>query len=309
MPLRDDLLAPIAGDNPSGQNLRYDPVTDKIKEARREELEVPQGEWKTTVKVAEWPVVIKLAGEALATRGKDLQIAVWLADAHIRREGFAIVPACFTFLRDLLEQFWDTLYPELEDGDAEMRAAPLDWFVSKVEEPLRLLPITSDGLGLVKYNESRKTGYEDEAASDDRKKLRQQAVEDGKLTPEEFDAAMEATPKSFYENLQQQIAESLEAMEALNATCDARFADVAPNFGKARTALEEINQAARIFVNKKRGADRRGRPSGSGLRGGRYRSRHRSARRQSSRCRGSGSGGGFGPRGCGRSAGHERRAG
>ena len=30
--LREDLLTPIAGDNPAGKSLRYDPVYDKIKE-------------------------------------------------------------------------------------------------------------------------------------------------------------------------------------------------------------------------------------------------------------------------------------
>ena len=34
MPLRDDLLQPIPGPNPGGTNLRYDPVYEKIKEAR-----------------------------------------------------------------------------------------------------------------------------------------------------------------------------------------------------------------------------------------------------------------------------------
>ena len=43
MPLREDLLTPIPGDNPAGQNLRYAPVYDKIKEARREDDEAPQG--------------------------------------------------------------------------------------------------------------------------------------------------------------------------------------------------------------------------------------------------------------------------
>ena len=97
MPLRDDLLEPIPGDNPSGNNLRYDPITDKIKEARREDLDVPQGQWKTALKTADYPQVIKLGGEVLAS-AKDLQIAVWLVDAHVRREGFALLerPSAFS---------------------------------------------------------------------------------------------------------------------------------------------------------------------------------------------------------------------
>src|SRR5262245_21897621 len=95
MPLRDDLLNPIAGDDPSRANLRYDPVTDKIKEARREDLNVPQGDWKTTLKTADYVQVVKLGSDALAKRGKDLQIAVWLVDAHVRREGFALLAPSF----------------------------------------------------------------------------------------------------------------------------------------------------------------------------------------------------------------------
>ena len=111
MPFRDDLLNPIPGDNPAGANLRYDPVTDKIKEARREDLDVPQGDWKTALKAADLPLVIKLGSEALANRGKDLQIAVWLVDAHVRKEGFAALTPAFQLLHDLLEQYWDGSVP------------------------------------------------------------------------------------------------------------------------------------------------------------------------------------------------------
>ena len=37
MPFREDILNPIPGENPGGADLRYDPVYDKIKEARRED--------------------------------------------------------------------------------------------------------------------------------------------------------------------------------------------------------------------------------------------------------------------------------
>ena len=69
MPFRADLLNPIPGDSPSGVDLKYDPITDKIKEARREDLDVPQGEWKTAIKTADYNQVIKLASDALAKKG------------------------------------------------------------------------------------------------------------------------------------------------------------------------------------------------------------------------------------------------
>ena len=127
MPLRNDLLNPISAENPAGENLRYAPVYDKIKEARREDDDAPQGEWKHERKVADWPLMIKLIGESLATKTKDLQLAAWLAEAMVHREGVAGLREVLDLIRGYLENFWEGLYPELEDGDAEYRAAPLQW--------------------------------------------------------------------------------------------------------------------------------------------------------------------------------------
>src|SRR5437868_1722791 len=87
MPLRDELLNPIPGANPAGESLRYAPIYDKIKEARRNEDEAPQGDWQRERKVADWPQTIKLITEALGKKSKDLQLAAWLTEAWLWRDG------------------------------------------------------------------------------------------------------------------------------------------------------------------------------------------------------------------------------
>ena len=72
------LLQPISDEEPCGSDLRYHPVTDKIKEARRQEEALAQGVWEREVKVADYVAVLKLAKEALTKQSKDLQIAAWL---------------------------------------------------------------------------------------------------------------------------------------------------------------------------------------------------------------------------------------
>jgi type VI secretion system protein ImpA len=254
MPLRDDLLNPIPGDNPSGVNLRYDPVTDKIKEARREDLDVPQGEWKTALKTADYAQVIKLGSDALANRGKDLQIAVWLVDAHVHKEGFAVLAPALQFLRDLLEQFWDTLYPPIdEDGDMEVRAAPLVWLGAKLGEPLGFLPIVSGKLSWHKYQESRTVGYEADADNADKQDLRASRLSEGKVSAEQFDEAAEATPVSALRETFQQLTEAQAAVEALGEYCDMQFGDFSPSFIKTRDAIEEIAQTVRIILGRKPG--------------------------------------------------------
>ena len=161
------------------------------------------------VKTADYAQVIKLASEAIAKRGKDLQLSVWLVDAHVRREGFGVLPACFRFLREICDQFWDTLYPEIEDGDMEVRAAPLDWLGSKLDEPIHLLPVTANGLSWFRYKESRVVGYESDAVTEEKRKLRNQLINEGKISGEEFDQAVDETPKAFCEKQQVAIEEAL----------------------------------------------------------------------------------------------------
>jgi type VI secretion system protein ImpA len=251
MPLRQDLLNPIPGDNPSGQNLRYTPVYEKIKEARREDADVPQGDWQFVRKVASWNDVIKLASDALATQSKDLQLAVWLSEALLRREGIKPFSQSLTFMLHLMEQFWDTLYPELEDGDAELRAAPLDWLANRMDEPLRQISLTQSGLTFITFKQSRAMGFEADSVSDVKRLLRRQMIDEGKTTPEEFDEAALATPATFYQTLKADVDECLSAIEKLNAYCNEAFGDFAPSFSRCRSVVEEIDQTVRTLLNKK----------------------------------------------------------
>jgi len=63
-----ELLAPIPGENPAGQSVRYDGTHDAIREARRADDSLEQGDWVYQVKVAAWPAVIEMATEALTTK-------------------------------------------------------------------------------------------------------------------------------------------------------------------------------------------------------------------------------------------------
>ena len=253
MPLRDDLLNPIPGENPSGANLRYEPIFDKIKEARREDDDAPQGEWAHERKAADWKLVIKLAGEALATKSKDMQLAAWLTEAMLRTEGFGGLLASLKFCQGLTENFWDTLYPELEDGDAEFRAAPLDWIGSRLDQPVRMVPITRKGYDWFQYKQSRAVGYEADAASNETKQeARAQAIADGKVTAEDFDAAFAATPKTFYVESKQTLDDCLEAIGSLSGVCESKFGDATPGFGTLRVAVEEVRSAVNGLLQKKR---------------------------------------------------------
>jgi type VI secretion system protein ImpA len=254
VPLRDDLLNPIPGDNPSGVSLRYEKVYDQIKEARTEDDDsIPSGAWSRTAKKADYNQVIKLAGEALANKSKDLQLAAWLTEAYVKKEGIGLVQPCFKLFQDLQEQFWDTLYPEIDEGDAGMRASPIEWAANRVSAIIREAPITRDGLNYFQYKESRSIGYEADAQYNDAKTAqREQAIADGKPTAEEFDKSFNATPKSWYVNMEASIHSSLETMDELQVYCEGKYGDDGPAFGKLRNALEEVGQSVTGLLNEKR---------------------------------------------------------
>jgi len=252
MPLRDDLLNPIPGDSPSGTNLRYAPVYDKIKEARRQEDDAPQGEWQRERKVADYKLVIKLAGETLAMQSKDLQLAAWLTEAYLHQEGFAGLQQSLGLLHKLVENFWDTLYPEVEDGDLELRSAPLEWVGTRLDDPVRKAPLTRGGFSYYKFKESRSVGSEEDAAqSDQKREAREAAIADGKVTLEEFEKDSAGTSTAQYEAWVAAMDGSLESIDSLRTLCDEKFGNYAPSFTPLKTALEEVRNAANQILQKR----------------------------------------------------------
>jgi len=253
MPLPDDLLIPLEGPNPSGVNLRYDPVYDKIKEARREEAQPPPGMTAADRKVSENVKVIKLTTELLTKKTKDLQIAAWFTEASMKQRGFAGLKDGLGLCLGLVEKFWDTLYPEIEDGDVESRGAPLGFVGTKLDIPLKLVPVVEKvQYSLLDYQQSKEVGYEDQTKSDEAKKKRAQLVKDGKLTPETFDKAFEETPKKFYADAEKDLDACLQTVASLKKSCDAKFGDEGPTFGPLQTTLETTRHSIHQFLQKKR---------------------------------------------------------
>ncbi len=252
MPLAENLLNPIPGPNPSGEDLRYTPIYDKIKEARREEEESEQGEWKHEVKKADYPAVVKLASEALATKSKDLQLSAWLTEALLKTEGFAGLKQGLGLTKGLLETYWDSVFPQVEDGDLELRMTPLNWAATSFGLPLRLVPINKSGHSWLDYTESRKVGYEAQADTDEKKAARAKTLESGKIAPEDFDKSFAETPKVYYAQAEATLDGCLETLDALDAFCQAKAGDASPSFADLKKATQEVRHTVHLLLQKKR---------------------------------------------------------
>jgi len=258
MPLRDDILEAIPGDSPGGADLYYSPLFDEIKQARKHDTDDPQITWERAIKTADHRKVIKLAEETLATKTKDLRLAAWLADALIYERGFAGLLEGIQLLHALVEKFWDQgLLPAVEDEeDLEDRAASLEWFGNyfapeKGASPclaVRYVPLNKNEHGWLRYKESRAVGYENDPS---KAETRAQALEEGKLAPEEFDAAFDKTPKPFYKDASANVKASRESLRELERLCDGKFGQYAPSFRELSKTLEEIDLSVTALLKKK----------------------------------------------------------
>lgn len=259
MPEIEPLLKPVSEAKPSGDDLKYTPLFDKIRNARKMEDTGPKGAWETESTPADFGLVAKWATEAIATKSKDLQLVGWLTEAWIYEDGVKGLIAGLNLARELLLNFWDTLYPELDEGDAEPRAATLDWIGSyfdpaKGSSPifaLRSTPLTVSGHSWFTYQISRRIGYEAEANNPARKAAREAALKEKKIPPEVFDKDFEATKKPFYKDLEADLKTSVTALSQLDEVCHEKFKDVAPSFTPLRKAIEEVANVAHILLLKK----------------------------------------------------------
>lgn len=251
----DALLVPIPGDNPSGEDLRYTQVYEDIKEARRYDDLLDQGEWKTEIKKADWDQVIKTALDSLKTKTKDIQIAVWLAEALIVQEGLDGTTAALKIINGIIRDFWGSLYPQIEDDDLEYRIAPLELMNEKLSGRIGQIPVTdpvrTPGHSWQKWQESRQVGYDAEMRDNDAREKREAALAEGKLTADEFDAAVAMTSPGFYKTLSESVAASLEEFRILDGLVDEKFGRDAPRLSEFGKALEGVNDLVQKICKDK----------------------------------------------------------
>lgn len=234
----EDLLSPINPELPAGENLRYDPVYDQIAEARSEEdVTLPVGAWARQAKKADYPLVLSLSRDALVKRSKDLWLAAWLGEAQIKLNGLSALPAVLNLLLGLQENFWGSLYPEIEDGDLGMRAAPLQWAMERYSSLVYELPVIAESISYHDYTALRRPGS---------------AGADRQSATETLDAALERTGKAFYVSAESRLTETRVSLGKLYLFCDERYRDDGPSFVKFRTAVDEVYNLVASQLRAKR---------------------------------------------------------
>jgi type VI secretion system protein ImpA len=246
------ILTPIEGENPAGEDLRYI-LYDEIAEARREDDALERGDWQRETKSADWETVIELCANALVNRSKDLQIAAWLTEALTIKEGFKGLLSGLKVLRGFLENFWESVYPQIEEDDLEFRIGRLEFLNNSLGPRVKQIPMTDSsvraGYSWLQWEESRKVGYEGDAAKTE---TRAELVAEGKLTAEEFDVAVAQSSRAFYETLAADVTKCKEEFQTLEELVDEKFGKEAPRLAELRKSLDDCDRQVSKILKEKR---------------------------------------------------------
>lgn len=253
------LLQPISENNPSGESLRFSNIYDEIKEARRADEELPQGEWQTELKTADFRKVITLATSALESNTKDLQIAAWLSEALVKQHGFTGLRDGLKLMNGLQDKFWETLHPEIDEGDMEGRANAVAWMDGQAALAVKGAAITGEGYSYTDFEDSKR--YDIPEAIDtldtaDQEKYRELAAEaeaKNKVTGDKWRRAKAASRRAFYEELTVAIEECWTEYAEINRVIEEKYdRNQAPGLNNLKRALDDIQTQVKRLLEEKR---------------------------------------------------------
>ena len=230
-----DLLKSHGDDEPSGENLEYDPAFISLELAAQPGEERQIGDSIIAAEEADHDEVIAQALDVLG-RSHDLRAAVILAHSMLRTKGFAGLAEVTTYIRGVLEQYWDTCHPQLDaddDDDPTMRVNAVAALtgLDTIQKAIRMAPLT----------ESRTFG---------RMTLRDVLIAEGELAPppgmddppvlSQISAAFQDSNGEKVAAARAGAATALADVIAIEAIFDAKVPAAAPDMGELTALLRQV---------------------------------------------------------------------
>jgi type VI secretion system protein ImpA len=227
------LLAPVSAARPCGEDLAFSAELDAIVRARQaDDPSLEQGAWVTELKEADWKFVARSCAELIEKRSKDLQLAVWLAEACAKagdKGGLRALAESLMLVALLCERYWDGLHPLPDEDGFERRIGNLAWVASRIASWLRGVALTEAPQvhALRDFDVARMQGGDQLAR---------------------LEAARQAGSRAFQESLLRDCEYCASAIERLERSVDARLGTDGPSFSAAKSGLESLLMFVRPMV-------------------------------------------------------------
>ncbi len=239
----DEFLTPVSPDHPCGEDIAYDPELQELETAL-------QGKPETQFSAAEEPNWNDINSRAtkLFARSKNLRVAMALILSSLQREGLPGFRDGLRLLRELIENYWQDVYPGLDPEDNNDPTERINILSSLVTplgtfgDPMRFLERLR-GTSLARSPQLGSFNLADVESA------HSQTPEEGAPKVAEIEGAMRDTPPEELSNVFQAVEESLEEtrridellMEAIGAS---RSLDWSP----LQTVLQGIQKAVAPYV-------------------------------------------------------------
>jgi len=218
----EKLLAPVSPERPCGEDLAFSREIDEIVRARQaDDPSIEQGAWVTDLKEADWKFVAKQCAQLIEKRSKDLQLAVWLAEAAARTDELGGLADSLVLIAALCDRYWDGLYPLPDEDGVERRIGNLSWMASRIAPLLREIPLTEGqaGYALRDFDVARMRGGDDLA---------------------KLETAKARSSPAFFEALLRDCEHCAGALERIEHSVDERLGADGPSFSAAKSGLQSV---------------------------------------------------------------------
>lgn len=256
----DALLVAISDDNPQGTDIREDrsPTSDyyTIKDARNSARAAERSamfDESDSDLLAPWRDVAATAEKILRNTSKDLEVASWYTEALIRLHGFAGLRDGVFLMNGLVEQYWDSLYPEPDEDGLETKVAPLTGLNGDGADGTLLLPIRSaditpegdfGGFSFFQYQQARDA---DKIADDDAKSARLETLG---YSIADVDLCVRTAEPQWAQDLVDTLDESLTSYKKINENLRAQCGQDAPPSTNISSLLDEVLRTVRFIYKE-----------------------------------------------------------
>ncbi len=262
----ETLLAPIAGDVPSGVDIRNDfspaslyfRLRDARGEARAAERAADANPGSEAGVADGWRTVRSTAMKILTEQSKDLEVAAWLTEALVRSDGLAGLTFGAQLIEGLANQFWDQLYPMPDEDGIATRVAPVTGLNGEggdgtLIQPLQKLKLfngpTGEPLYLFQYEQSAEL-----STITDEKRI-ESRLKAGVLPFATVEAAARAAGAGIFVGLNRAVQEALAAWAAMGATLDRLAGQDSPPTRRVAEVLETMAAIITPYLPPAEGAE------------------------------------------------------
>lgn len=129
----EKLLEPLSPESPCGEDLEYDPEFGEMERAAQGKAEQQYGETVVAAEPPDWKDVRKRV-DSLLERTKDMRVAVYLARCSLQMEGLESFRMALALLRGYVENYWDSVHPELDRSDNDDPTYRMNTLVTLCDE-------------------------------------------------------------------------------------------------------------------------------------------------------------------------------